>query len=132
MPFDIPQNDPAPPVQPFDVALKELVEALGEAPAAQALVEGGASPREAVQAVEQAAAAPRRVSAPTHTLSGQRMPGSRAMTVQEQTMLERPWVQMGRDAGAFSSRAINTAGFGPSWCGPPARCAECARWHPGE
>jgi len=34
------------------------------------------------------------------------------MTVQEQTMLERPWVQMGRDAGAFSSRAINTAGFG--------------------
>ena len=41
MPFDIPQNDSAPPVQPFDVALKELVEALGEAPAAQALVEGG-------------------------------------------------------------------------------------------
>ncbi len=40
------------------------------------------------------------------------MPGSRAMTVQEQTMLERPWVQMGRDAGAFSSRAVNTAGFG--------------------
>jgi hypothetical protein len=54
MPFDIPHSDPAPPVQPFDVALKELVEALGAAPAAQALVEGGASPREAVQAVEHA------------------------------------------------------------------------------
>ena len=66
MPFDIPQGDTAPPVEPFDVALKKLIEALGEAPAAQALVEGGATPREAVQAVEQAAATPRRVSAPTH------------------------------------------------------------------
>ena len=35
--------------------LKELIEALGEAPAAQALVESGASPREAVHAVEQVA-----------------------------------------------------------------------------
>ena len=114
MPFDpeIPQQAPEPQIPPFDVALKELIEALGEAPAAQALVESGASPREAVQAVEQVAAAPRRVSAPTHTLGGQRMPGSRAMTVQEQTMLERPWVQMGRDAGAFGSRAVNAAGLG--------------------
>ena len=114
MPFDpeVPQAAPEPQIPPFDVALKELVKALGAAPAAQALVEGGASPREAVQAVEQVGVAPRRVSAPTHTLGGQRMPGSRAMTVQEQTMLERPWVQMGRDAGAFASKAVDTAGLG--------------------
>ena len=114
MPFDpeIPQQAPEPQVPPFDVALKELIEALGEAPAAQALVESGASPREAVQAVKAVAPEPRRVSSPTQTLGGQRMPGSRAMTIQEQTMLERPWVQMGRDAGAFGSRAVNAAGLG--------------------
>ena len=55
MPFDpeIPQQAPEPQIPPFDVALKELVEALGAAPAAQALVEGGASPREAAGVVLQ-------------------------------------------------------------------------------
>ena len=43
--------------------LRELIEALGEAPAAQALVESGASPREAVHAVERVAT-PRRAPAP--------------------------------------------------------------------
>ncbi len=64
------------------------------------------------RALNNAGAAPKRVSSPTQTLGGQRMPGSRAMTVQEQTMLEQPWVQMGRDAGAFASRGVNAAGFG--------------------
>ncbi len=54
----------------------------------------------------------RTVPVPTQTLGGRRMEGRRSMTVQEQTMLERPWVQMGRDAGAFASSAANTAGFG--------------------
>ena len=42
MPFDpeVPQVAPEPQIPPFDVALKELVEALGAAPAAQVLVEG--------------------------------------------------------------------------------------------
>ena len=64
MPFDpeIPQVGPEPQhdpmtAEPFDVALKKLIEALGEAPAAQALVESGASPREAVQAVQAVAPA---------------------------------------------------------------------------
>ena len=57
MPFDpeLPQTAPEPQIPPFDAALKELVKALGVAPTAQALVEGGASPREAAHAVERVA-----------------------------------------------------------------------------
>lgn len=54
----------------------------------------------------------RMASAPTQTLGGKRMEGSRPMTEQEQTITDAPWRQMGRDAGAAASQAINTAGFG--------------------
>ena len=114
MPFDpeIPQAAPEPQIPPFDVALKELVKALGAAPAAQALVEGGANPREAVQAVEQVGAAPRRVSAPAHTLGGQRMAGSRAMTPQEQTMLERPGLKLRTKSPARGNTTLFTTTVG--------------------
>lgn len=52
------------------------------------------------------------VSAPTQTLGGKRMDGARPMTIQEKTLREDPLKQMGRDAGAFASNAINTAGMG--------------------
>jgi hypothetical protein len=54
----------------------------------------------------------RAVPVPNYTLGGRRMRGARPMTVQEQTMLEDPLTQMGRDAGAAATSAINAAGFG--------------------
>lgn len=54
----------------------------------------------------------RMVSVPNYTLGGRRMEGARPMTVQERTMIEDPARQMGRDAGAFASRAANAAGLG--------------------
>ena len=65
------------------------------------------------RALSNAGAAPKRTRVPAvNTIGGQRMPAARYMTPQEQTMQERPWVQMGRDAGAFASRGVNAAGFG--------------------
>ena len=55
---------------------------------------------------------PRMVSVPNYTLGGKRMEGARPMTTQERTMLEDPAKQMARDAGAFASRAVNSAGLG--------------------
>lgn len=49
---------------------------------------------------------------PNYTLGGKRMEGKRPLTIQEQTMLEDPLTQMGRDAGALVTRGIDSAGFG--------------------
>jgi hypothetical protein len=91
-------DDIAPTPTEFEVALRALLEDI--------------EPQQTREAMNNAGAAPKRVSSPVRTLGGQRMAGSRPMTPQEQTMLEEPWVQMGRDAGAFASRGVNAAGFG--------------------
>jgi hypothetical protein len=88
-------EDIAPTPDEFEAALTELLGSF-----------------EQDRALNNAGAAPKRVSVPTRTLGGQRMRGARHMTAQEQTMQERPWVQMGRDAGALATSAIDTAGLG--------------------
>lgn len=55
---------------------------------------------------------PRTVPNPNYTLGGRRMEGRRPMTIQEQTMADNPALQMGRDAGAAASSAVDAAGFG--------------------
>jgi hypothetical protein len=72
------------------------------------LAEGGADDGTGGGGVD----APRTVSNPTQTLGGRRMEGRRPMTVQERTMLENPALQMGRDAGALASSAVNALGLG--------------------
>ena len=89
-------DDIAPTPDEFEAALMELLGSF-----------------EQERALNNAGAAPKRVPVPAaNTIGGKRMPAARYMTPQEQTMLERPWVQMGRDAGAMASSAIDTAGLG--------------------
>jgi hypothetical protein len=92
-------DDIAPTPTEFEVALRALLEDI--------------EPPQTREALNNAGAAPKRTPVPAvNTIGGKRMPAARYMTQQEQTMQERPWVQMGRDAGALATSAIDTAGLG--------------------
>jgi len=113
MPFDpeLPQTAPEPQIPPFDAALKELVKALGVAPTAQALVEGGASPREAAHAVERVA-----TPAPTPRYAHKPEVGAGGFGLRRAGGCQQPEVGAGgfglRRAGGCQQPEVGAGGFG--------------------
>jgi hypothetical protein len=93
MPYE-PNSEGADPQSEFSRALEALA----------AELEASGSPAPAKRE--------RTIPTSSYTLGGKRMRGERPMTPQEETMADNPALQMGRDAGAFASRAINAAGLG--------------------